>query len=88
MNAEQIMRTLAANSREGKTPVVVWGRDCDNAEATSLHTIDSNLDAYIKLYRSVENSAEGAFSVTIISPEEADEFHPTFRDRAAEQAGY
>ena len=79
---------LAANSREGKTPVVCWGRDCDNAEATSLHTIDSSLDAYLALYREVEDSAEGPFAVTIISPEEADEFHPLFMDLAAEQAGY
>lgn len=83
-----IEQDLRANTRDGKVPVVVWGRDCDLCESTSLVTIDASMDAYEKLENSVYENAEGPCSLTIISPEEADAFKPSMRDRAAEMMGY
>ena len=79
---------IKANTRNGKVAVIVWGRDCDLCESTQLVTIDASVDAYKQLYYSVEDGAEGPFRLNIISPEEADEFSPSMRDRAAEMMGY
>lgn len=64
--------------------ISIWGRDCDNAEATSLEQIPATLEAYVKRYERLEYEAEGPISLTIVSPEEAQQFHATFRDRNLE----
>ena len=84
----KLKRLIKANARHGKIAVVLWGRDCDLCESTELVTIDATVDAYKQLYYSVEDSAEGPFRLTIISPEEAGQFSPSRRDLAAEQMGY
>ena len=84
----KLNRVIKANARHGEIAVVVWGRDCDLCESTQLVTVDASVDAYKQLYYSVEDGAEGPFSLTIISPEEADQFSPSTRDLAAEMMGY
>ena len=84
----KLKRLIKANARHGKIAVVLWGHDCDLCESTELVTIDATVDAYKQLYYSVEDGAEGPFRLTIVSPEEADQFSPSRRDLAAEQMGY
>ena len=84
----KLKRVIKANARHGKIAVVLWGRDCDLCESTALVTIDASIAAYKQLYYSVEDGAEGPFRLTIISPEEADQFSPSMRDLAAERMGY
>ena len=81
-------RVIKANTRHGKVAVVVWGRDCDLCESTQLVTVNATEEAYAQLYCTVEDGAEGPFSLNIISPEEADRFAPHMRDLAAEMMGY
>lgn len=69
---------------DGNVAVRVWSRDCDMAEATRLTTIKANREAYFALWERIADEAEGPFTLTILSQEEAAEFQPHFRDRVLE----
>jgi hypothetical protein len=77
-----------------------WGRDCDQMEATNAFILSddsnptsiywpANLLIMLRMREAVmEECREGPCSMTIISEQEYKEFHPTHRDRRAEQYNY
>ena len=82
-------RLLSANlAADGLVGVVEWGRDCDGVEATLLHRIPADVDAFEALCERIERDAEGPWRVRVITPEEAAAFVASWRDVYAELAGY
>ena len=79
---------LDARNRDGRAYIQIWQRDCDLAEGTELREIPANVPAFVRLENETYDNAEGPVSIAILTPEEADGFVATFRDRAAEAAGY
>lgn len=69
---------------DGTVAVYVWGRDCDLCESDSITNIPANLKAYEKFEQDQYDMAEGPTVVHPVSPEEADKFRPSFRDRILE----
>lgn len=65
-------------------PVIVWSRDCDCCEGTSLSYIRASLPAYDAHCAYLANGAEGPWSISIASPDDAAEFQPYHRDRVLE----
>lgn len=65
-----------------------WGRDCDQMEADSIELIPATLEAFEAAENAMYESAEGPCFIHLISPQQADEYQPHRRDRAAEQMGY
>ena len=65
-----------------------WGRDCDLAESSHITKIDATLEAFEEAENDMYDGAEGPCHCCLMSPGDAAEFEPTFRDRAAEQMGY
>jgi len=66
----------------------VWQRDCDHCEGTSRSLIDATYEAYEAFEDGVYDQAEGPVSITFMTTDEYADFTPSFRDRAAEAAGY
>ena len=64
--------------------VSVWSRDCDMVEGTSLSYVLAHHAAYEKWANHEYEWAEGPMSFTILTPEEAGQFEPVFRDRIGE----
>ncbi len=84
----EIKKQLDERGENGQVAIAVWSRDCDLAEGTSMHIIAANVPAFIVFEQNIHENAEGPVSITILTPEEAIDFEPTFRDRAAEMMNY
>ncbi len=77
-----------------------WGRDCDHFESTRAFILSDGTNPRAiywpthlmnKLQErelTMEMNSEGPCSMTIISEQEYNEFHPSRRDHLAEKAGY
>lgn len=65
-------------------PVIVWSRDCDCCEGTSLSYIRASLAAYDRHCEYLADGAEGPWRISIATPDEAAEFQPECRDRVLE----
>jgi len=68
----------------GDVAVAVWSRDCDMVEGTHLVHIQADYNAYLDLVDEQERNAEGSWSLTILSPEQATKFVASSRDLALE----
>ena len=86
--AMRLLTMFAAWSVDGQIAVYEWGRDCDLCEASSLHWIPATLEAFDQFEDSMYQNAEGPCHCYPVSPADAAEFAPYFRDLAAEMAGY
>ena len=64
--------------------VVVWSRDCDMCEGTSLSSIAATIMSYERFEAEQHENAEGPVSISFATREQAQEFSPTFRDRIGE----
>lgn len=82
----ELLRTRV--SSDGYVYIDVWSRDCDLAEGNKLRKILPLVPAFVRLQNEEFESAEGPTRITILHPAEIDDWEPTFRDRAAEAAGY
>ena len=69
---------------EWHAPVYVWGRDCDQCESDHISWIEPDLEAYTQLCADTYDSAEGPTTIRLMTPKEANEFKPSFRDRVME----
>jgi hypothetical protein len=86
---ERLQRLLdACVNAQGLVSVVVWQRDCDGVEGDHIALVQPTIEDYTALFESVADNAEGPFSLRIITPEQARDFRPYFRDTFAEAAGY
>jgi hypothetical protein len=65
-------------------PVYIWGRDCDNCESSRITWIEPDLEVFNQLVADVYDSAEGLTAIRVLTPEEAADFTPSFRDRNLE----
>ena len=79
---------LAELQEDGMVPVYRWGRDCDQAESSSVTLIPATVMAYTQLEEREFRYAEGPVEVYPISFEEYAEFKPSFRDHRAAQYNY
>ncbi len=79
---------LEARSEDGRSYVEIWSRDCDLAEGTELRNIPTSVMAFRQLENLVTDGAEGPVIMTVLTPAEAAEWEASFRDVAAERAGY
>ena len=79
---------LAELQEGGMVPVYRWGRDCDQAESSSVTLIPATVMAYTQLEEREFRYAEGPVEVYPISFEEYAEFKPSFRDHRAAQYNY
>jgi len=82
--AFQSRLTANINPATGRVRLVHRFRDCDMVEGSRLVDIEPTLEAYEALFDDLSEWAEGPFSLTIVSPEDACEFRPEFRDLALE----
>jgi hypothetical protein len=80
----QIAAEIARCESGGSVAVVVWSRDCDMCEGTELRIIPAHVSSYLRLLDELHQWAEGPFNATIITSIEAEQFQPSFRDRALE----
>ena len=66
-------------------PAIEWGRDCDNVEATTLRWINPPTVGELgKVQQSIEENAEGPWTLRLITLQAAEEFEPSSRDRNLE----
>lgn len=75
---------LATLAHEGKNYYVLWQRDCDMAEWTAVVALPAGVAAYEAKLESLNEWADGPFSLQPATKLEADAFEPHHRDRAME----
>lgn len=80
----RIRASIDRNQVKGTVFVMIDSTDCDHCRSTSITVIQAGVMSFQALENHVYNNAEGATSVCIISPAEAGEFKPSFRDYIAE----
>jgi len=92
------LSTLLNDIREAKTqafmdkhahptkgqPVYVWSRDCECVESDRVVWIHPEAGELDELTDQTEESAEGPYSISMITQEQAADFEPTYRDRIME----
>lgn len=82
---DYLLAMMQGNTDEnGLCPMREWSRDCDCAEATRLVWIEPTLLAYWQRYNEMQRDAEGPFSLSPVTLEDAAEFQTEFRDRVLE----
>lgn len=64
--------------------VYQWQRDCDMCERDSVVAIPAGRRYFAKVERDLYDGAEGPGGIYTITPEDAAEFSPSFRDRVLE----
>jgi hypothetical protein len=79
---------IRQHEHNGRLFLEVWGRDCDLMERTELRTIDANVPALVSFENETANNAEGSWSISILSAEEAARFTASWGERAEEMLGY
>ena len=84
------IRANQYTDKQGRARVYAyeWGRDCDLCESDSVTSIPATVAAFTLFAKRVNDNAEGPCSASIISPENAADYRPHFRDRAAELMNY
>lgn len=80
----QIKRKIDENAVNGTVFVEIDSTDCDHCRSTSITGIKASVMAFNALCDYVYEGAEGSTYITIVSPEEAADFKPSFRDYIAE----
>lgn len=74
---------------DGSVALEIWGRDCDLCESSYIRIFPNPTVFQIDKYMDhCYEWADGPMSIRILTPKEAEEFKPYFRDIAAEQMGY
>jgi len=81
---QQEVNTIKTNSKNGKIPVYVWVRDCDNCESSSVTIINANYYALERARKQMHENAEGPCVMYTLSWSDYANFKPTFRDRNLE----
>lgn len=87
----QAVRSLQFAHPTTGAPVIAfyhWSRDCDRMEGDGVRLIPATIAAFERAENELHDNAEGPCRCDILTREEAAQFHPQWRDRAAEQMGY
>lgn len=82
--AMRAQRLAECTDSDGLVAMYEWGRDCDMCESSSMRRRKMSVMRWEQMERDMYESAEGPCSLYPITPEEAEEFEPEFRDRIAE----
>ena len=61
-----------------------WSRDCDMCESSSIREVAASVMTLVRREQLEHEWAEGPWVIRTISPADAAEFTPSFRDRVAE----
>lgn len=81
---QQIAVRIKECAVDGEVNLIVWSRDCDMCEGTSVRKIPATLIAYHAFMLEQDEWAEGPYSVSIVTEEKAKAHVPEFRDRILE----
>ncbi len=84
----KLVAEIEANRDGDRVHIYEWSRDCDMCEGDSVTTCPATVPAVIQWRDGWASSLEGPGNCEIISAQDAAEFVASFRDRAAEAAGY
>lgn len=88
LQREALAIVLKNRAVDGVAYIYTRQRDCDCAEWDTVCTLPATVMAYEQYETHVYENAEGAVTVRIITQEQAEDFRPTHRDRAAEMMNY
>jgi hypothetical protein len=80
----ELAEQIASNAVGDSVWVYEWGRDCDMCESSTVYKIPASVMAFLLREKSIYECAEGPTSFRVITPEQAADFQPEFRDRIAE----
>jgi hypothetical protein len=80
----RIRESIDKNQVNGTVFVMIDSTDCDHCRSTSLTEIKAGVMSFQALENHVYENAEGSTYLSILSPAEAKEFNPSFRDYIAE----
>lgn len=75
---------IRQHAHNGKVWLEVWQRDCDCVEWTERRQIAATVSAFIALNAQIGDDADGPFSVSILSQQDAAEWQSNQRDRITE----
>ena len=79
-----VKQSIQICARRGRVHVLHWSRDCDLCETTRIFTIKATIEAFEEASDRCADSAEGPWSLRVVSHRFARDFQPSSRDRGLE----
>ena len=79
-----VKQSIKVCARRGRVHVLHWSRDCDLCESTRIFTIKATIEAFEEAWERCADSAEGPWSLRVVSHRFARDFIPFSRDRGLE----